>query len=501
MLRDYQINAVKEIETIDGNVMLQMPTGSGKTYTFCELAKRHFTEKVEKVLIVVHRQELLQQAFLSLGERCFKIEKGIKAVPHDFDYYVAMVETLNRRLDKLPAFGLAIIDEAHIGNFRKLPFFDKQETKVVGVSATPVSERPLQEYFHNLIMPTNIPHLIQNGFLLNCEVYGFASDLVSKQKFKIKGGDFDEKQMEDFYSSEKMVKNVINAYWDKTAGKKTIIFNVNVNHNTAVYEAFKAEGLNVYSITGETPTAERKQAIQSFKESKDGIMCNVGVLTTGYDEPTVESIVLNRATKSLPLYLQMIGRGSRLSENKERFYVIDLGKNTTRHGFYDDFFDWKTMFEKGTKKEKGTKESAAPIKECPECGFLQHTRKVICENCQHDFEEERQKQQQEEKEQKLFLLTRDKPINIPTERLYEMAEERNWKPYAVLHKVAEHVINYEKKYSSIVTKEYSDSQAIIELEKWCKKYDKQNNKWHKEFIISLLEEKRKLNKTPFIYEV
>jgi superfamily II DNA or RNA helicase len=491
MLRNYQIQAVRQIESIQGNVMLQMPTGSGKTYTFCEIAKRHFTENIQKVLIVVHRQELLQQAYKSLGERCFKIEKGVKAIPHDYDYYVAMVETLNRRLDKLPNFGLVIIDEAHIGNFRKLPFFEANQTKVVGVSATPVSELPLANQFKNLVMPTDIPTLIQSGYLLNCEVFGFASDLVSQQKFKIKGGDFDEKQMEDFYSSEKMVKNVINAYWQKIAGKKTIIFNVNVNHNTAVYEAFKNEGLNVYSVTGDTPTHERKKAIYDFKNDPHGIMCNVGVLTTGYDEPTVQAIVLNRATKSLPLYLQMIGRGSRLSENKDRFFVIDLGKNTTRHGFYDDFFDWKTMFEKGTKKEKkGDKESASPIKECPSCGFMQHTRKIVCENCGHDFEEERQKQQQEEKEQQLFLLTRDKPINIPTERLYEIAEERQWKPYAILYKIAEHIVNYEKKHFPVVTKEYSNSQGIIELEKWCKKYDKKFNQWHKDHIIKLIDEKR-----------
>src|SRR5690606_5708736 len=130
-------------------------------FTFCELAKRHFAENVQKVLIVVHRQELLQQAYSSLGERCFKIEKGIKVIPHDFDFYVAMVETLNRRLEKLPNFGLVIIDEAHIGNFRKLPFFKDENVKVVGVSATPVSEKPLQDHFSNLIMPTNIPYLIE----------------------------------------------------------------------------------------------------------------------------------------------------------------------------------------------------------------------------------------------------------------------------------------------------------------------------------------------------
>lgn len=491
MLRDYQVTAIKQIEETDGNVMLQLPTGAGKTYTFCELAKRYFADNIRKVLIVVHRTELLDQAFKSLGEKCFRIEKGVKVIPTNYDYYVGMVETINRRLNKLPDFGLVIIDESHIGNFRKLPFFEMNNTKVVGVSATPVAEIPLSNYFGQLVMPTTISNLISDNYLLNCDVYGFASDLVSKQKFKTKGGDFDEKQMEEFYSSEKMVKNVIEAYWQKIPGKKTIIFNVNLNHNDAVYKALKNEGLNVYQVTGETPLNERKKAINDFKNDPHGIMCNVGVLTTGFDEPKVEAIILNRATKSLPLYLQMIGRGSRIHENKEKFIVIDLGKNTSRHGFYDSEYDWTTMFYKGTKKEnKSNAESAAPIKECPSCGFMQHTRKVQCESCGHDFEEERIKQQKEEQQQKLYLLVRDNPINIPTEKIYAIAEERGWKEYAVLHKIAEHIANYQKKYFNIVTDDYSNKIAMEELQKWCSKYSKKNNKWHREFMLRLLETKR-----------
>jgi len=137
-----------------------------------------------------------------------------------------------------------------------------------------------------------------------------------------------------------MVHNVIESYWKLSAGKKTMVFNVNLNHNAAVYNAFRNEGLNVYSITGDTEKKERSEILQKFKVEKDAIICNVGVLTAGFDEPTIETIILNRATKSLSLYLQMIGRGSRPSENKSKFNVIDLGKNTVRHGYYDDYFDW-----------------------------------------------------------------------------------------------------------------------------------------------------------------
>lgn len=492
MLRDYQNKAILDFENSnEKNILLQMPTGAGKTFTFCEIAKRYFIQNKKKILILVHRSELLEQAKKSLGEKCFSIEKGIKLIPNNFDFYVGMVETLNRRLDKLPGFGLIIIDEAHIGNFKKLPFFSDSETKILGVTATPISEKPLHQYYNKMLMPVNINKLIEDRYLLNCKVYGFASDLVATQKFKVKGGDFDDKQLEEFYSSEKMVKNVIKAYNEKLHNQKTLIFNVNVKHNESVYNAFKNENLNVYSLTGETPTNERKEILKRFKEEDNAILCNVGVLTAGFDEPSVKGIILNRATKSLSLYLQMIGRGSRLYQNKENFIVLDLGKNTIRHGFYNDYFDWNNYFLNGTKKDKGEKkEGASPIKECPECGFTLHSRKVNCDNCGHDFEEERIKQAKEEKEEKLYLLTKEKPINIPYEKLYELAEKRQWKPYAILHKIQEHILNYQEKHIDLIDDDFCVSQALLELDNWCRKNNIKNNKWHKNLMITQLNDKR-----------
>lgn len=486
MLREYQKQAIKEIEsTKNNNVLLCMPTGSGKTFTFTEVAKRYHLEHLDRVLIIVHRQELLNQAYKSLGQRCFRIEKGVKHIPATFDYYVGMVETINNRLDKMPDFGLVIIDEAHFGNFKKMPFFN-MNLKVLGVTATPIAKKPLSNYYSEIIEPIDIKELIKNNYLLDCKVYGFASDLVQKAKFKVKRGEFDEKQMEDFYSSEKMVKNVIEAYWSKAIGKKCLIFNVNVNHNLAVYHALKNEGLNVYAIDGSTPTNERKVIIENFKNQSDAIVCNVGVLTTGFDEPTIEVIFLNRATKSLALYLQMIGRGSRISENKEKFTVIDLGKNTTRHGFYDDYRDWHKYFYEGTEKEKKG-EGASPVKECPSCGFMQHTRTVTCECCGHNFQEERERQQKEEKEQRLFLLIKDKPIDIPLDLLFNLADERGWKPYAVIWKICDHIVKYRYRHGSVVTDDYMNSLALQYLAEWCKKYNKKNNQWHKNFILECLE--------------
>ncbi len=484
------MQSIQDIENCtEKNILLQLPTGAGKTFTFCEIAKRFFTSEVKKVLILVHRTELLNQAKNSLGERCFSISDGVKSIPSDFDYYVGMVETVNRRIKKLPNFGLVIIDECHIGNFKKLPFFTDINTKVLGVTATPIAAPPLSKLYQSMVMPIDISKLIENKYLLNAIAYGVASDVVGVQKFKTTGGDFDTKQLDDFYSSEQMVLNVIKAYQKYSLDKKALIFNVNVNHNNTVYSAFRNAGYNVYAIDGETPSGLRKEILYKFKTEDDAILCNVGVLTTGFDEPSVHTIFLNRATKSLALYLQMIGRGSRIYENKEHFTIIDLGKNTDRFGFYDSPYDWEFMFKFGKSVSDGT--GVAPSKECPECSFIQHTRKVVCENCGHDFVEEAEKQKKEEKEQQLYLLKKNNPINIPTRALFKIAQDRNWKEYAVLHKIAEHIVNYQNKHKSLVTDEYCNSIGVIELEKWCKEYTKKNNQWHKQFIINSINDKRK----------
>jgi superfamily II DNA or RNA helicase len=490
MLRDYQKKAIQEFENAqEKNICLTMATGSGKTFTFCEIAKRFYLMELKKVLILVHREELLNQAYESLGEKCFKIEKGIKSIDFNFDFYVGMVETVNRRFNNMPDFGLVIIDECHIGNFKKMPYFTNKGTKVLGVTATPLGSAPLSNQYDKLLIPVQIPDLIRNNFLVDCNVYGFASDLVEAQNFKVKKGEFDEKQMEDFYSSEKMVLNVLNAYWEKTAGKKTIIFNVNINHNDTVYNALKEEGLNAYKIDGSTPKNLRVEIINKFNNENDAIICNVGVLTTGFDCPSILTVILNRATKSLPLYLQMVGRGARTYKDKEKFTVIDLGKNTTRFGFYDKYRDWQGYFEQGTKKD--SKGGASPTKECPDCGKIHHTRILECDNCGYSFEEAKELKSKQEKAQKLELLIKENPLEIPTQKLINIAVERGNNMYRVLYLIAEHIVKYEDRYKEIVTQEYLESVKMLNLNVWCKHYGKRKDSFNIKFLNDAIEKARK----------
>lgn len=478
MLRDYQQEAVRLFEESDKkNILLQLPTGAGKTFTFCKIAKNFVIETNQRVVIIVHREELMQQAKKSLGDRCFLISAGVKIIPDTYDYYIAMVETMSRRLDKLPSFGLVIIDECHIGNFKKLPFFKDENIRVLGVTATPITHKtdPLSNYYQDIIIPVTIGKLINDGYLLNCDVYAFGIDDVRQQNWRTKGGDYDEKQMQDFYSSEKLVNTLIDTYWKLIKGKKTLIFNVNISHNDDVYDALISEGLNAYRLDGSTPKEERKLILENFKNERDAILCNVGVLTTGFDEPSLEVVVLNRATKSLSLYLQMIGRGARTHENKEKFTVIDLGLNTERHGFYVENFDWESKFN--FKKEHV--QGAAPMKICG-CGMMLHISVRECPNCCFEFKSK----EQEEKERKLQELTLSGALNINYKEILEYCHERGYKPYSGLFKIANAIAKIEARFP-----DFFDKDKAIEkgLEEWAKFNKNRKTEWNRSLLKEQVE--------------
>jgi superfamily II DNA or RNA helicase len=142
-----------------------------------------------------------------------------------------------------------------------------------------------------------------------------------------------------------MQEKLLHAYTEKSLGKKTLIFNNGIHTSIHVYESFRQAGFNIRHLDNTTPNEERKEILHWFKKTPDAILTSVGILTTGFDEPTVETIILNRATKSLTLYFQMIGRGSRRLENKHEFTVIDLGNNALRFGLWNDPIDWQYIFK------------------------------------------------------------------------------------------------------------------------------------------------------------
>ena len=336
----------------DYHLLYQLPTGGGKTVIFSEIVRQYLKTHKKKVLVMTHRVELCKQTSNMLTEFGVK-NKVVNSTANlddqnDYMCFVAMVETLNNRLldDVLDVsgVGLVIIDEAHYNSFTKIfKFFSK--SFLLGVTATPLSSNtklPMNENYNELIAGETIKALIENEFLAKANMYAYNVGLTSLTIGA--NGDYTVKSSEDLYTSTGMLTKLMQAYDQRSKGKKTLIFNNGINTSLYVYESFKQVGLPIMHLDNTASKKQRAYILDWFKHTPGAILSSVSILTTGFDEPTVESIILNRATKSLTLYYQMIGRGSRILKDKSEFDVIDLGNNFLRFGPWGADLDWQKIF-------------------------------------------------------------------------------------------------------------------------------------------------------------
>lgn len=359
-LYDYQVDAIDSIfERIrkfptSYNLLFQLPTGGGKTVIFSEIAKRYILETRKKVLILTHRVELLGQTSRMLDDIGVSnkiINSKVKDLPDEKEHlcFVAMVETLNNRLNDeridFKDLGLIVIDEAHYNSFRKLfKFFEEQI--ILGVTATPLSSNiklPLKDNYRELIVGESIKSLVSRGFLAKANSYSYD---VSLRSLKVGiNGDYTVSSSERLYGNYFMQEKLLYAYEEKAKGTKTLIFNNGINTSLQVFHLFKDAGYEIRHLDNTHSEKEREDILTWFHEKPDAILTSVSILTTGFDEPDVRTIILNRATKSLTLYHQMIGRGSRVLPSKKNFNVIDLGNNARRFGLWDSHVDWQEIFK------------------------------------------------------------------------------------------------------------------------------------------------------------
>jgi superfamily II DNA or RNA helicase len=357
--RDYQHNAIDQIfEQIEKpvgkvNLLYQLPTGGGKTVIFSEITKKYISDWNEKVLILTHRIELSIQTskqLQAIGVRNKIISSDVKTIPDQNEYhcFIAMVETLNNRLNDdenfIEGVGLVIVDEAHYNSFRKIFQFYK-EGNILGVTATPLSSNralPLNDNYNKLIVGESISSLIEGGYLADADTYTYD---VNLHGLKIgSNGDFTVNSSDQVYGNYFMQEKLLFAYEEVAVGDKTLIFNSGIDTSVRVEETFKKRGYKIRHLDSTFSDKDRKDVLKWFKETQDAILTSVGILTTGFDEPTVQTIILNRATRSLTLYHQMIGRGSRRLPEKDRFKLIDLGNNVRRFGLWQDYLNWQDAF-------------------------------------------------------------------------------------------------------------------------------------------------------------
>jgi superfamily II DNA or RNA helicase len=358
-LYDYQKRALhlifdKLAEKKDSfNLLYQLPTGGGKTVIFSEIARRYVLETGKKVMILTHRIELSGQTSRMLDAFTVRnkvITSEVKDLDDqsDFDCFVAMVETLNNRLNDevfdLKDIGLVIIDEAHYNSFGKLLKFFGNST-ILGVTATPLSSNvnlPMNENYDELLVGESIQSLVDLNYLAKAKTFAYDLNL-SSLNIGI-NGDYTVRSSEELYSDYAMQNRLLSSYQDNCRGKKTLIFNNGIKTSQNVCDTFQNAGYNVRHLDNKNTATERREILRWFKETPDAILTSVGILTTGFDEPSVESIILNRATRSLTLYFQMIGRGSRVFGEKRDFTVIDLGNNVARFGLWEANINWNHIF-------------------------------------------------------------------------------------------------------------------------------------------------------------
>ena len=359
VLYDYQARDIDKIFSRlrefpeNYNLLYQLPTGGGKTVIFSEIVRRYIETTEKKVVVLTHRIELCGQTSNMLTEFNVKnkiINSNVKKLEDQNDYmcFVAMVETLNNRLNddqlEIDNVGMVIIDEAHYNSFRKLFRFFKN-CFILGVTATPLSSNmklPMKDNYQELIVGDTISSLINNGFLAKPVTYTYDVGLGS---LKIgMNGDYTVKSSEDLYTNALMQDKLLKAYEERSKGKKTLIFNNGINTSIQVYDTFYRAGYPIKHLDNTNSKQERADILKWFKHTDNAILSSVSILTTGFDEPTVETVILNRATKSLTLYFQMIGRGSRILPKKPEFSIVDMGNNTARFGLWSGDVDWQAIF-------------------------------------------------------------------------------------------------------------------------------------------------------------
>jgi len=354
---DYQEKDIESIfEKMDNKattrLLYQLPTGGGKTVVFSEIARRFIAQYAKTVIILTHRKELCKQTstvLKSLGVQNCIINSTSGNFKTGCDCYVAMVETLRNRIKakkiKPRDVGLVIIDEAHHNSFRKLMGSFKNAF-IIGVTATPFSSdtaKPMNLHYDTLITGESITTLINEGYLAKPESFIFEVEL-NTLKTGIHG-DYTINSSNELYSSAVMQDLLLKAYKENALGKKTLIFNNGIETSQKVFETFTKAAIPIKHLDNKTSDEERKKILKWFKKTKDAVLTSVSILTTGFDEPTVQHIILNRATTSITLYHQMIGRGSRRLPSKKTFGITDLGNNIHRFGNWEAPLDWQFVFE------------------------------------------------------------------------------------------------------------------------------------------------------------
>lgn len=347
-LRDYQQALIADVLTCwqkgDRRVMLQLATGGGKTVLFSSLAAE-FTVRGEGVLVVAHREELLLQAQEKLAAIVDQpvgiIKTGYKPDP-SAPIQVASIQTLCRRFH-LPPAGLLVIDEAHhsaADSYIKL-LRHYERAYALGVTATPARSdgQGFKTLYDTLICGPSTSELIAAKYLCPYRLFA-APKAVNTAGVETLGGDYNQRQLAEAVNTSLVLGDLLDTWRKYAKGKKTVVFGVDVAHSRAIADTYLAAGIPAEHLDGETPSDERAAILNRFRRGETLILCNCGIVSEGFDVPSIEAIQCVRPTKSLILWLQIVGRALRPTSEKKYAVIIDHTQNFVFHGLPCDEREW-----------------------------------------------------------------------------------------------------------------------------------------------------------------
>lgn len=377
-LRPYQEQGFHEIieswRSGNINILYQLVTGGGKTVLFVHLIKM-MVKAGKRVMLIAHREELINQAWQKLYDN--EIYAGIIKADVKPNYalpcQVASIQTICRRKE-LPDCHFIIIDECHHAmddnTYGRVLIDSFPRARVLGVTATPyrLSGKGFTKLFERMIQGPSFRDLVSSGYL--APVRYFVSSMPNLDDIKIDKGEYNADQAEEAMKMAPLVES----YREHCEGMSGVVFAVNVGHSNRIVDQYMTAGIPAAHIDANTHPDKRKFILSEFRAGRIKVISNVGIITEGFDFPDMQFVQLARPTKSLSLYLQMVGRVTRtnhedtkhaatdearviaVARSRKPFgIVLDNAGAWKEHGLPDQDIDWNVHFEgyERRKKKKG----------------------------------------------------------------------------------------------------------------------------------------------------
>lgn len=398
-LRPYQQEAVAQIyrhlRERDDNPCVVIPTGGGKTPVIASICKDAVTRWNGRVLILAHVKELLEQSADKLRAICPEVRFGIYSAGlrqrnTQAPVIVAGIQSVHRRACEFDPFDLVLVDESHLippegeGMYRQFladARIVNPNLRIVGFTATPfrLKTGPIctpDGFLNHICYEISVRELILQGYL--CPLVTKAgTDKADFSRLHVRAGEFMADEVESLMDDDWLVEAACGETVAYTTDRRAVlIFSSGIKHGQHIVRTLRERhGIECGFVTGEMLATQRDTILDRFRRGELKYLCNVNVLTTGFDAPHIDCVVLLRPTLSPGLYYQMVGRGFRLHPGKQNCLVLDFGGNIVRHGPVDAI----------RIQERPSGNGTSPAKECPECRSIIAAGYTRCPDCGYEF--------------------------------------------------------------------------------------------------------------------